>query len=54
MTEKEKDVIFNELLTLFQQTNVSFQHGLGPMRDYLSRADLQKKSFFLENVDLAI
>ena len=25
-----------------------------PMRDYLSRADLQKKSFFLENVDLAI
>ena len=28
MTEKEKDVIFNELLTLFQQTNVSLQHGL--------------------------
>lgn len=27
---------------------------LAPMRDYLSRADLQKKSFFLENVDLAI
>ena len=25
-----------------------------PMRDYLSRADLQKKSFFLKNVDLAI
>lgn len=28
MTEKEKDVIFNELLALFQQTNVSLQHGL--------------------------
>ena len=27
---------------------------IAPMRDYLSRADLQKKSFFLENVDLAI
>ena len=34
-----------------------FDPGIGslaPMRDYLSRADLQKKSFFLENVDLAI
>ncbi len=28
MTEKEKDVIFNELLVLFQQTNVSMEHGL--------------------------
>ena len=28
MTEKEKDVIFNELLALFQQTNVSLLHGL--------------------------
>ena len=27
---------------------------IAPMRDYLSRADLQKKSFFLKNVDLAI
>ena len=33
MTEKEKDVIFNELLTLFQQTNVSFQHGLAIQKE---------------------
>ena len=42
------------LVYLGEDKSRSHEKAFAPMRDYLSRADLQKKSFFLKNVDLAI